>query len=74
MHVSIRFSADLVIYCRICLPILTTSLSLVYDLCQMSDLVLQEYEVKDNKSTVAVTAGNKAFIFWRVCIYILSSI
>ena len=32
----------------------------------MIDAVLQEYEVKDNKSTVAVTAGNKAFIFWRV--------
>ena len=29
---------------------------------------LQEYEVKDNKSTVAVTAGDKAFIFWRVSI------
>ncbi len=27
---------------------------------------LQEYEVKDNRSTVAVSAGNKAFIFWRV--------
>ena len=35
--------------------------------------MLQEYEVKDNKSTVAVTAGNKAFIFWRVSIHILSS-
>ena len=39
----------------------------------MSDVVLQEYEVKDNKSTVAVTAGNKAFIFWRVSIHIHSS-
>ena len=29
-------------------------------------MLLQEYEVKDNRSTVAVTAGNKAFIFWRV--------
>jgi len=28
--------------------------------------IFKEYEVKDNKSTVAVTAGNKAFIFWRV--------
>jgi hypothetical protein len=27
---------------------------------------VQEYNVKDNRSTVAVTAGNKAFIFWRV--------
>ena len=35
--------------------------------------MLQEYEVKDNKSTVAVTAGNKAFIFWRVNIHFLSS-
>lgn len=24
--------------------------------------------MKDNKSTVAVTAGDKAFIFWRVSI------
>ena len=32
--------------------------------------MLQEYEVKDNKSTVAVTAGNKAFIFWRVSIFL----
>ena len=24
--------------------------------------------MKDNKSTVAVSAGNKAFIFWRVSI------
>jgi len=28
--------------------------------------IFKEYEVKDNKSTVAVTAGDKAFIFWRV--------
>lgn len=33
---------------------------------------LQEYEVKDNRSTVAVTAGDKAFIFWRVNSYILA--
>lgn len=31
---------------------------------------LQEYEVKDNRSTVAVSAGDKAFIFWRVSIYV----
>ena len=36
--------------------------------------VVQEYEVKDNKSTVAVTAGDKAFIFWRVSPAILNSI
>jgi len=28
--------------------------------------IFKEYEVKDNKSTVAVSAGNKAFIFWRI--------
>ncbi|CAK0785281.1 hypothetical protein CVIRNUC_008487 [Coccomyxa viridis] len=32
----------------------------------VSNIFKEEYEVKDNKSTVAVTAGNKAFIFWRV--------
>ncbi|EIE22002.1 hypothetical protein COCSUDRAFT_56439 [Coccomyxa subellipsoidea C-169] len=28
--------------------------------------IFKEYEVKDNRSTVAVSAGNKAFIFWRI--------
>lgn len=40
----------------------------------LNDVVLQEYEVKDNKSTVAVTAGNKAFIFWRVSTHSLCPI
>ncbi|CAL8471481.1 g11023 [Coccomyxa elongata] len=28
--------------------------------------IFKEYEVKDNRSTVAVSAGDKAFIFWRI--------
>lgn len=28
--------------------------------------IFKEYEVKENRSTVAVTAGDKAFIFWQV--------